>query len=59
MGTQKNKRNSLRASLYIDASFRLACGTLNRAKIINLSTGGIFIKVDEPVDNQVEDFVLV
>jgi len=52
MGTQKNRRKSLRAPLYIDASFRLACGTLNRAKIINLSTGGVFIKVDEPVGSK-------
>ena len=52
MGTQKNRRKSLRAPLYIDASFRLACGTLNRGKIINLSTGGVFIKVDEPVGSK-------
>lgn len=52
MGTQKNRRKSLKAPLYIDVSFRLACGTLNRAKIINLSTGGVFIKVDEPVGSK-------
>ena len=47
MGTQKNRRKSLRAPLYIDASFRLACGTFRRGKIINLSTGGVFIKIPE------------
>jgi hypothetical protein len=52
MGTQKNRRKSLRAPLYIDVSFRLACGTLNREKIINLSTGGAFIKVAEPVGSK-------
>ena len=52
MGTQKNRRKSLRAPLYIDVSFRLACGTLRRGKIINLSTGGVFIKVDELVGSK-------
>jgi hypothetical protein len=49
MGTQKNRRKSLRAPLFIDVSFRLPCGTLRRGKIINLSTGGVFIKVAELV----------
>jgi Tfp pilus assembly protein PilZ len=52
MGTQKNSRKSLRAPLYIDVNFRLACGTLRRGKIINLSTGGVFIKVDELVGSK-------
>ncbi len=52
MGTQKNRRKSLRAPLYIDVSFRLACGKLNRRKIINLSTGGVFIKVAVPVGSK-------
>jgi hypothetical protein len=52
MGTQKNRRKSLRAPLYIDVSFQLACGTLRRGKIINLSTGGVFIKADEPVGSK-------
>lgn len=49
MGTHKNRRTSLRAPLYIDVGFRLACGNVHNGKIINLSTGGAFIKVDEPV----------
>jgi len=52
MGTQENRRKNLRAPLYIDVSFRLACGTLRRGKIINLSTGGVFIKVAEPVGSK-------
>jgi hypothetical protein len=52
MGTQKDRRKSLRAPLYIDASFRLACGTFRRGKIINLSTGGVFIKVPELVGSK-------
>jgi hypothetical protein len=52
MGTLKNRRKSLRAPLYIDASFRLTCGTFRRGKIINLSTGGTFIKVDELVGSK-------
>ena len=52
MGTQKNRRKSLREQIYINVSFRLACGTLNRGKIINLSTGGAFIKVAESVGSK-------
>jgi hypothetical protein len=52
MGTDKNRRKSLRAPLYIDVRFRLTCGTICRGKIINLSTGGAFIKVDELVGSK-------
>lgn len=52
MGTQKNRRKSLRALLYIDVSFRLACGSVHTGKIINLSTGDAFIKVAELVGSK-------
>lgn len=52
MGTQKNRRKSLRALVYVDASFRLACGSVHMGKIINLSTGGVFIKVADLVGSK-------
>jgi len=52
MGTEKNRRKNLRAPLYIDVSFRLACGTFRKGKIVNLSTGGAFIKIDELVGSK-------
>lgn len=52
MGTQKNRRKSPRALVYVDISFRLACGSVHTGKIINLSTGGAFIKVAELVDSK-------
>jgi hypothetical protein len=52
MGTQKNRRKSVRALVYIDVSFRLACGTVHTGKIINLSTGDAFIKVAELVGSK-------
>jgi hypothetical protein len=52
MGTQKNRRKSPRARVYVDVSFRLACGSVHTGKIINLSKDGAFITVAEPVGSK-------
>jgi hypothetical protein len=47
MGTQKNTRKSLRALVYIDVSFRLACVSVHAEKVINISVGGALIICQE------------